>query len=305
MWGIQWWRAVSRRSAALGEWNVFEINEHHGLKLSSNLFGRIALYSIICLTIVLGGFEATALNTRGTEESGLRANRQIDRLAKLDSDTLIRMIRVAGRDRLMFVLKNMDADTLAGILRSMDPEKMAKIIRVLADDQFLAHVSPNRKFLNQENMQRETIRQTICESDKKVGPEMTPVNVQPPAVDTEPSIEIDRSISLIIHPSNPISELSKLQLKQLFSGDVTNWNQLGGPDLPLKLFTTHLGLGIGDTTNPRNFVQAPFHSLVVIGVAGSRGALGLVRTQNERQRSFLNNHSAVKTLGIRAASEEP
>lgn len=295
---------VSRRSAALGEGNVFGISKYHVLRLRRNLFGRIALYLIICLTVILGGFEATALNTRGTEESGLRDNRQLNRLANLDSDSLIRIIRLAGRDRLMFVLKNMDANTLAGILRSMDPEKLARIIRVLADEQFLAHEYQNRKFLNQENVQRETIRQTTCESYKKVGPEMTPVNVQPRAPDTEPSIEIDRSISLIIHPSNPIRELSKRQIKQLFSGDVTNWNQLGGPDLPVKMVAIHSGIRIGDFTNPRSFIQAPFHSQVVVGVAGSRGALGLVRTQNERQRSFLNNHSAVKTLGIRAASEE-
>ncbi|AFM25862.1 substrate-binding domain-containing protein [Desulfomonile tiedjei] len=283
----------------------FAINEHYCLGLRRNLSGRIALYLIICLTILLGGFEATALNSRGTEESRLPDSRQLDRLTKLDSDSLIRMIRLAGRDRLMFVLKNIDADTLAGILRTMEPEKLAKIIRVLADEQFLAHQSQNRRFLNRENVQREAIQQTICEPDKKVEPATTPVNVQPPASETEPSIEIDRSVSLIIHPSNPIRELSTRQLKQLISGDVTNWSQLGGPDLPLKMVTTHPRHGIGEFMNPGNLIQAPFDSLVVVGVAGTRGALGLVRTQNERQRSFLNNHSAVKTLGIRTASEKP
>ncbi|MEW6350129.1 MAG: PstS family phosphate ABC transporter substrate-binding protein [Thermodesulfobacteriota bacterium] len=41
---------------------------------------------------------------------------------------------------------------------------------------------------------------------------------------------------IIVHEGNPISELSLGDLKGLFSGAVTNWSQLGGPDAPVVCF---------------------------------------------------------------------
>jgi phosphate transport system substrate-binding protein len=213
---------------------------------------------------------------------------------------MIRIIRLAGRDQLMFIVRNMDTRTLASILRNIDAEKMARVIHVLAEEQFLAYDSQQGKQFKQQESPANTNPQELCEPDKKIEPGIATDNNQPLAAEEESPVEIDRSISVIIHPSNPIKELSTRQLKQLFSGDVTNWNQLGGPDLPLKMVTAHSRLGV--SMHPGHFIRTPFYSLVVVGVAGTLGAVGLIRTQNERQRSFLNNHSAVKTLGIKTAS---
>lgn len=35
----------------------------------------------------------------------------------------------------------------------------------------------------------------------------------------------------IVHPSNPVSKLTHEQLQGLFSGRITNWKEVGGPDL--------------------------------------------------------------------------
>lgn len=35
----------------------------------------------------------------------------------------------------------------------------------------------------------------------------------------------------IVHPSNPVSKLTHAQLQGLFSGKITNWKEVGGPDL--------------------------------------------------------------------------
>ncbi len=37
-------------------------------------------------------------------------------------------------------------------------------------------------------------------------------------------------IAVIVHPDNPVGELNMDQLRGIFGGDITNWNQLGGPD---------------------------------------------------------------------------
>jgi phosphate transport system substrate-binding protein len=45
----------------------------------------------------------------------------------------------------------------------------------------------------------------------------------------------------IVHESNPVSALSFDQLSKLNSGEVTNWKDVGGPDLAVKVVTSHAG----------------------------------------------------------------
>ena len=40
-------------------------------------------------------------------------------------------------------------------------------------------------------------------------------------------------VCLIVHPSNPVRNLSKEQVKKIYTGAVTNWKELGGPDTPI------------------------------------------------------------------------
>jgi len=37
----------------------------------------------------------------------------------------------------------------------------------------------------------------------------------------------------VVHPSNPVKSLTKAQLKDIYSGKVTNWKQVGGSDTPI------------------------------------------------------------------------
>jgi phosphate transport system substrate-binding protein len=43
------------------------------------------------------------------------------------------------------------------------------------------------------------------------------------------------NIHFIVNPSNPVGTLSKEQLAGLFSGKITNWSQVGGPDAAVLL----------------------------------------------------------------------
>ncbi|MDH7600117.1 MAG: phosphate ABC transporter substrate-binding protein [Sedimentisphaerales bacterium] len=40
-------------------------------------------------------------------------------------------------------------------------------------------------------------------------------------------------ICLIVHPSNPISELTIAQVRDIYLGKIRNWQQLGGPDMTI------------------------------------------------------------------------
>jgi phosphate transport system substrate-binding protein len=53
---------------------------------------------------------------------------------------------------------------------------------------------------------------------------------------TEYKVALD-GLSVYVHESNPIKQLSVDQLKEIFTGKIRNWNQLGGTDQPITLYS--------------------------------------------------------------------
>ena len=43
------------------------------------------------------------------------------------------------------------------------------------------------------------------------------------------------AIAVIVNPGNPVRELTTEQVRAIFSGSITNWSELGGPDLDIGL----------------------------------------------------------------------
>ena len=43
-------------------------------------------------------------------------------------------------------------------------------------------------------------------------------------------------VAVVIHPSNPIVDLSSAQIQDIFSGEITNWQQLGGVNGSIHLY---------------------------------------------------------------------
>jgi len=44
------------------------------------------------------------------------------------------------------------------------------------------------------------------------------------------------ALAVYVHDDNPVTSLTIPQLKQIFRGEVTNWNQVGGSDAPIVLY---------------------------------------------------------------------
>ena len=51
------------------------------------------------------------------------------------------------------------------------------------------------------------------------------------------------AIAIIVHPKNPIHDLSLTRIKQVFSGKTRSWNELGGPAHPIILVSREEGSG--------------------------------------------------------------
>ncbi|MGZ3237514.1 MAG: PstS family phosphate ABC transporter substrate-binding protein [Burkholderiaceae bacterium] len=54
-------------------------------------------------------------------------------------------------------------------------------------------------------------------------------------------------IVAVVHPSNAISNLSMKQLRNIFTGRINNWKELGGKNAPIKVFVGPPTGGITDT----------------------------------------------------------
>ncbi|HUK83437.1 MAG TPA: phosphate ABC transporter substrate-binding protein [Verrucomicrobiae bacterium] len=91
------------------------------------------------------------------------------------------------------------------------------------------------------------------------------------------------SVAVIVNAASPIGDLTKDQVRDIFTGVVQNWNEVGGPDAPIHWYIrdeisgTHLGFrelamenkpyGLGQKTftSYRDIIQAVAHDANGIG----------------------------------------
>ncbi len=66
--------------------------------------------------------------------------------------------------------------------------------------------------------------------------------------DAEQVIAID-GVAIILHPANPVRELSTAQLARIFSGEIHDWEQLGGTGGAIHLYARDRQSGTFDTFN--------------------------------------------------------
>ncbi len=59
---------------------------------------------------------------------------------------------------------------------------------------------------------------------------------------TENVVGLD-AVAIVVHPDNPVKRLTIPQIRDLFQGKIANWSQLGGPNLPVKLYAVDESAG--------------------------------------------------------------
>ncbi len=50
-------------------------------------------------------------------------------------------------------------------------------------------------------------------------------------------------IAVVVNNSNPVTDLTKEQITEIYKGNVTNWNQVGGEDKPIVVATSDTASG--------------------------------------------------------------
>jgi len=61
--------------------------------------------------------------------------------------------------------------------------------------------------------------------------------------DLVPTAVAADGVVVVVHPSNPISDLTKDQIAQVFTGEIDNWSELGGPDQDIVVIIREDGSG--------------------------------------------------------------
>jgi len=59
----------------------------------------------------------------------------------------------------------------------------------------------------------------------------------------KPTVIALDAIAIVVHPSNPLKDLSLEQTRRIFAGKVRNWREVGGPDRPVNVVTREEGSG--------------------------------------------------------------
>ena len=93
------------------------------------------------------------------------------------------------------------------------------------------------------------------------------------------------ALAVIVNPSNPISKLTREQLEGIFTGKITNWNQVGGQNLKIIVYSRETSSGTYEffkehVLNKKNFASSallmPATGSVVQSVSQTKGAIGYV-----------------------------
>ena len=102
----------------------------------------------------------------------------------------------------------------------------------------------------------------------------------------EPIIIAYDGIVVVTHPSNKVKDISMAQVKQIFTGEVTNWKELGGEDMEIVVVSREDGSGSRDAFQEivdyssgeliRNAIIASGNGNIKTTVATNKHAIGFI-----------------------------
>ena len=119
------------------------------------------------------------------------------------------------------------------------------------------------------------------------------------------------ALAVIVHPDNPVSDLTLDQVRDIYLGKVTNWSQVGGPNAPLKVFVRKGKIsGVGrtvrklvfanydqdfvatqefDSTGPlEQAIEQDVHAMGITGISSARKRKVKLVALNGKEPSYEN-----------------
>jgi phosphate transport system substrate-binding protein len=117
-------------------------------------------------------------------------------------------------------------------------------------------------------------------------------------------------VAIIVNPSNPVTELTVDQIAKIFTGEIKNWKQVGGPDRPIQVYLTDPKRHGTPGFFQKNFLKGkPYVNTMLVRrdwepviskVAGDPNGFSFCLT-----KKALDHKGAVKLLQIKKDEESP
>ena len=100
------------------------------------------------------------------------------------------------------------------------------------------------------------------------------------------------AISIIVHQSNPLKDISIQQIKDIYTGKIKNWKVLGGPNLPIVVISRDVSSGTYEVFNEK-----------VLAGAKVEGSAQLLASNNAVLSSVSNTPGAIGYVGLGYVNE--
>ena len=100
-------------------------------------------------------------------------------------------------------------------------------------------------------------------------------------------IAID-SLVIITHPNNPVSTLTSEQIRQIYAGQITNWSEVDGRDLPITVVTRPEGSGTRSVFEERIYGEREIETVATAVVADSNEDAASLATEDESTITFVS-----------------
>ncbi len=148
----------------------------------------------------------------------------------------------------------------------------------------------------------------ICASSREIQAKEKALAVQNKIDIVEHAVARD-GLAIIVNPANPVPALTLEQLRLIFTGEYANWQQLGGPDLPIIVLSRESSSGTfvffqefvlqKADYSPRARLLAGTSALVQ-SVAADKGAIAYVGLA-----FALEAKNSVKIVPVKSAEDAP
>ncbi len=93
------------------------------------------------------------------------------------------------------------------------------------------------------------------------------------------------ALVVIIHPSNPVNQLTREQIERIFTGEIKNWKEVGGADAQIVVYSRESSSGTYEffkehVMDKKNYattvLNMPATGAIVQSVSQTKGAIGYV-----------------------------
>lgn len=113
-------------------------------------------------------------------------------------------------------------------------------------------------------------------------------------------------LAVVVHPSNPLKDLTVEQIRRIYTGEVKNWKEVGGPDRPIVVVSRDTNSGTYEC-----FESLVLKNQKIVGSAEYAGSNGAVRDRVKSTESaigyvglaFIEGVKAVAVNGVMVSAE--